>query len=125
MKIKTPLKVQLYGIKKPYSLNLNNYRNSNHFINHKAKKEFTKLLEDDLFWKKLKTPLEISYLLHYKDKRKRDKGNILSIVQKFFLDALVYYDCIPDDNDNYIGVETFLSPVIDGEEFCEIIIQQK
>jgi len=48
---------------------------------------------------------------------------VYSIVAKFFLDSLTHYECIPDDNDEYIGTEIY-NPTFDGEEeeYCRIDI---
>lgn len=66
----------------------------------------------------------VIYQVYYPDKTRRDKGNIYSIVQKFFLDALVECWVIPDDNDNIVWDEYFKKPIYDkwnGRVEIEII----
>ena len=55
----------------------------------------------------------ITYQVYYPDLRKRDKGNIYSIIQKFFLDSLVENGVLIDDNDSIIWDEIFKKPIYD------------
>ena len=57
--------------------------------------------------------VDITYKLYSKDKRRKDKGNILSIVQKFLLDSITNMKVWPDDNDKHIATETFLESELD------------
>lgn len=42
--------------------------------------------------------IAVQYKLFPKSKRRTDLGNVLSIHEKFFLDALVEYERLPDDD---------------------------
>jgi hypothetical protein len=61
----------------------------------------------------LKTPVRLKFTLIRGDRRAGDRANVLSIVEKFFCDALKEYGCIPDDNDNYISGQTYETGEID------------
>lgn len=99
IKIVSPIDIY---INKNYHLNLNNYRNWHYLVSNSVKKEYTELLVRQLRGLKMKTPVEITFILYKPSKRKIDRSNVLSIVEKFFCDALVHYGCIPDDDDKHI-----------------------
>lgn len=122
--IKSPLYIDM-GVRKVkrYYLNMNGYRNWHFQISNNLKKKYKELIKDQVKDLKLRR-VGIDYQLYYKDKRKRDKMNIVCVVSKFFLDALVEYGCIDDDNDEFIGEERILTPKIDKENpRCEIILK--
>ena len=93
----------MIGAKK-FALNLNVYRNAHHMVLNKAKIIFkNQLLAEYPELKKIKSDrVEIGYLIERCDNKKFDTMNIVSVVDKFFLDALVEFGCIPDDNYNYV-----------------------
>ena len=120
IKVISPLSVAVG--KKKYYLNLNSYRNWHYQVNNNVKKAYKAVMLEQLQDLRLKK-IDIEYQLFYGDKRKRDKGNITSVIQKFFLDALVETGCIVDDNDSFVGVETLCEPIYDkGKPRCEITI---
>jgi hypothetical protein len=105
MKMVSPLEVCLPRKTmddKKILINLNVYRNLHRFSENQAKKIYCELMEDQMEGVVLKTPITLTYSLYKRSKRKLDKANILCIVEKYFCDALVYYECIPDDSDEYI-----------------------
>lgn len=110
---------------KKYYLNLNNFRNRNFIVSNQIKHKFCELMQEQLKDLKFTLPIDIEYTLYYWDNRKRDKWNILSIIQKFFLDSLVYYQCIIDDNDNYINKEIFNKPKKSNDKNSYCIIEIK
>jgi len=81
---------------KKYALNMNTYRNLQFHINNQLKIKYKEWMRDQLKWIKFNTPLEISYTLYRA--HKSDLMNVVSIVDKFFCDALQYYECILNDN---------------------------
>lgn len=90
---------------KKFILNLNNYRNTHFQVLNKAKKEFKELLIE-LRNLRIDGPFSLRYTLYRGTKRKCDISNILSVVDKFFCDALQEYGCIEDDDMNTIfGIE--------------------
>ncbi len=100
--------------KKVY-LNLNVYRNLHYIVNNQAKEIYRVLMFDQLSKLELKTPIDIRFILYKKTRRRTDRANILSIVEKFFCDALVEYKCIPDDSDEFINSTSYFSNGIDKE----------
>lgn len=79
----------------------------------KIKKEYTSQLKNQLSGLVFTDKIEVSYKVFKPTNSRLDKGNVLSITQKYFLDALTEYGCIPDDNDNYVGTETFCPTELD------------
>ena len=90
---------------KKFALNLNVYRNAHYQTLNKAKIIFkNQLLAEYPELLKIKAQrAEIGYEIERNDNRKFDTMNIISIVDKFFLDALVEFECIPDDNYSYVS----------------------
>ena len=125
MKIDSPLLIILprktKADKKIY-LNLNVYRNLHFIVNNQAKEKYNELM----IWLrgiKFKPPVKITFTLFKKSKRKVDRANILSIVEKFFCDALTHYQCIPDDSDEYIESTHYCTGGIDkNNPRVEIVI---
>lgn len=78
------------------SINLNTYRNINFIVNNNLKKQYKEWMKDQLEWRTWTTPIWVTYTLYYS--HKSDLMNVASIVSKYFLDAMVEYKCIPDDN---------------------------
>ena len=106
---------------KRYYINLNSYRNWHFIINNKIKKAFKDAISYQLNFKVVKPKFE--YQLYYKDKRKRDKMNVISILDKFLLDAMVECECFEDDNDSNTNIVTINNPKIDKlYPRCEVTI---
>lgn len=85
---------------KRWALNLNNYRNSHYHALSDAKITFCSnllILYPEL--RQIKAnKLTVNYTIIPHNNQLFDTQNIVSIVDKFFLDALVNIGCIPDDN---------------------------
>ena len=79
---------------KKVMLNMNIYRNLHHSLNNQVKQAFEPI-ETELFKAER---IRISYYVYKKSKRKFDTMNVISVVDKFFLDWLVKHEYIPDDN---------------------------
>jgi len=88
-----------------YPINLNDYRNWHHSVEGKVKIQYTSDMGNQLEGLKIKTPFEISFQVYKPTRRRLDKGNIIAVTTKYFLDALVVWECIPDDNDDYVKDE--------------------
>ena len=80
--------------RKKYALNLNTYRNLHFQISNKLKIRFKEIITPQLQWEY--SNIWIEYTLYYA--RKSDLWNRVSIIDKFFLDALKENKCIIDDN---------------------------
>jgi len=93
-------------------LTMNNYRNWHYQVSNdikrKFKSEITPLLDFRLSGK-----VKIEYFYFAPDKRTRDLMNVISVVDKFFQDAMVENDCIESDdlstvievNSCYMGID--------------------
>lgn len=113
-------------------LNLNVYRNLHYLVSNDAKEVYNKVMGDQLENMKLKEKFSLLFVFYKKQNRKTDRSNVLSIVEKFFCDALVFHGCIEDDNDDIImsshyfsggvdkispRVEVFILPAMDLQRF--------
>jgi len=81
------------------SLGLNWYRNAQFYECNAAKVKFKAIVAAQLLASRqepLKTPVTFNY--RYWFRRKCDVGNFHSVVDKFFLDALVECGVLPEDN---------------------------
>ncbi|MFA6897200.1 MAG: hypothetical protein WCQ96_02865 [Patescibacteria group bacterium] len=96
-------------------LNLNTYRNLHFIINNQAKVSYKEVMKDQLEGLKLKTPIKLKFTLWRKDKRVGDRANVLSVIEKFFCDALVEYGCLADDNDEFISGQVYETGGIDRD----------
>lgn len=88
---------------KNFILNLNVYRNAHYQTLNTVKLRYKQILEEQI--KELpefKEQIQIVYRLFPKTRRRTDIGNVLSIHQKFFEDALTEYGKIVDDNYLYV-----------------------
>ena len=81
-------------------LNLNNYRNNHYRKNAKHKKEFYPLTAER--WKGMATWIDVEYCVYKKTKRRYDTMNIVSVVDKYFLDWLVNSGMLIDDTCNNV-----------------------
>lgn len=90
---------------KKIKLNLNVYRNLHYQVNNKAKIIFKeKLLNDYPELSLIRSDsIHVNYDIIPNNKQKFDTMNIVSIVDKFFLDALVNIGCIPDDDYTHVS----------------------
>ncbi len=126
--ISMPLCVR-WGVKKPknFYFNLNNYRNWHYQVSNNLKKWYKEtahvaLCESDL--PRHNKLIKLEYVLWKGSKRKMDRGNVLSVHEKFFCDALTELGYIPDDNDDYIESSFFRTGGIDRENpRVDIIIE--
>ena len=99
--IESPLYV-IVGRKK-FMLNMNDYRNAHYQVLNKAKIEYKKLLRDDILSLPAKMGrISIDYEIILGDNRRHDGMNICAVTSKFFLDALVEYGVLPDDNMKFV-----------------------
>lgn len=95
--VESPVSV-LVG-KKKFMLNLNPYRNAHFQVLNRAKDEYKRIMHNEI----VDLPhnmqkISIDYEIIFGDNRIHDGMNIIAVVSKFFLDALVAYGKIKDDN---------------------------
>ena len=102
IKVTLPISI-LCGKKKirKYHLNLNQYRNWHFQVSNNIKKQFKQEVKgflDFSFYGKI----QIEYTYFAPDARVRDLMNYITVVDKFFQDALVEEGCIDSDDTNTV-----------------------
>lgn len=113
----SPLSIQVG--KRNYILNLNNYRNWHYRVSNFIKINYKKFMREQIVKiKKQLKKIEITYTVFRKDKRRFDIGNVCSVHQKFFEDAIVEYGLIPDDKASCIVATHFLYGGVDKNNSC-------
>jgi hypothetical protein len=93
-------------------LTLNNYRNWHYQVSNNLKRKFKLAIQNKLDFK-FEGKIIIDYKYYAPDKRKRDLMNVISVIDKFFQDAMVENDCIESDdvsivievNSRYMGID--------------------
>lgn len=103
--------------KKRHYLNLNKFRNNHFQLNNKMKIMYRDIVISKLLQHKNKQYKKIALeFTYYKPtKAKRDRANILCIIEKYFCDAIVSIGMIPDDNDDHIKSSFYKSGGLDRE----------
>lgn len=101
------LPVRMKQVKdKIISLNMNDYRNRNFILSNKYKILYKDIMKEQLEALKFNRKIKIQYTLYWK--KQPDWMNIISVISKFFLDALVDYWCIKDDNVTIVTWESWI-----------------
>lgn len=96
-------------------INLNWYRNAQHFQSNQVKKIYMELVRSQLEGLQLETPVEVTYQVFKPTRRRLDKMNVASITSKFLLDAMSELGVWEDDNDDFVKTETILPTVHDKD----------
>lgn len=94
---------------KRVALNLNIYRNLHYLISNQAKHVYKEQMAPQLKGVRFDKPIEITFTLYKASNRRVDRANVLSIVEKFFCDAMTELGCIEDDNDDFIKATHYYS----------------
>lgn len=109
----SPLWVKV-SAKKKFILNMNQYRNAHYRVSNKAKIEYKEFIKQQVLKRKKKFgKMCIIYTVYQPTRRRFDIGNVCSIHQKFFEDALVELGRLDDDRYNYIPMCVFCFGGID------------
>ena len=99
--VESPVSV-LVG-KKKFMLNLNPYRNAHFQVLNRAKDEYKRIMHNEIIGlPHMMKRISVDYEIIFGDKRVHDGMNIIAVLSKFFLDALVAYGKIKDDNKNIV-----------------------
>ena len=117
--IKLPLEISTRS--KLFKINLNNYRNECWQVLHQAKKNYGISIYPQIFKLPVFDKIKLTYTYHPKNDKRLDLGNIMSISDKFFSDALVSYGKIIDDSFKYIPEIKF--KVGEKRKIPEIIVE--
>lgn len=115
IRLESPLAIKINS-KRQFILNLNNYRNAYFRTLNSAKVNYKAYMKDQIL-NEIYKPLEkiaIQYKVFKGDRRRFDIGNVTSIHQKFFEDAIVELGKLPDDRhenlpltfDSFGGIST-------------------
>lgn len=87
-----------YGTRKKYMIGLNWYGTTHYRTRNKVKQDFHTMVGKTLSKGfKLNSPIETHYKVFYKNKLS-DADNIVSVIDKFLMDALQEHGVIEDDN---------------------------
>ena len=117
--IQSPLKIVLGMTKagkiREFNLNLNAYRNAYFRTLNESKHKYKELIEDQLKDKPKYKRVAIVYKVFKGDARRYDIGNIISIHQKYFEDALVECGKLPDDKASNIPMVLYTDGGIDRD----------
>lgn len=113
--VPTSLTLAKSRIGKRYHINLNNYRNWHYQVSNNLKKKFAEEIQEQIEGKMYTTPISLRFTLYKQSRRLMDRSNVLSIIEKFFCDALTNNFCIPDDSDEYISSTTYTTGGIDKD----------
>lgn len=110
----SPLKI-LSSKVKTWILNLNNYRNTHYRVLNNCKINYKKYMEKQI--KKLPkfNKIAVVYTAYNGTNRKFDLGNVCSVHEKFFEDALVELGKLPDDNVSRIPLVLYLYGGLDKD----------
>lgn len=122
--IDSPLSVKINS-KRDFILNLNNYRNAYFRTLNSSKVNYKKVMEPVIL-DQIPTQLEriaIQYKVYKGDRRRFDIGNIASVHQKYFEDAMVELGRLPDDRHENIPIVFYsFGGVSDARPRVEITI---
>jgi len=111
IKISLPLFIKNRSNKRKW-LTLNNYRNWHYQVSNDIKRRFKSEVFDKLDFR-ITGKVKIEYFYFAPDKRTRDLMNVISVIDKFFQDAMVERGCIESDdlstvvevNSCYMGID--------------------
>lgn len=92
---------------KSLALNLNVYRNAHFQSLNKAKVNFKAHMAEQIEPITPMNKVHVKYILFVGSKRLLDIANVCTVVDKFFMDALVEMGKLPDDNYEHLTNITF------------------
>lgn len=110
--------------KKPFSLNMNVFRNTSSFLIKQADVNFRKYVSDnfpELASAKFKQVM-LLYTIRFGNNRNRDLANVAVVIDKFFSDTLTEMGVLEDDNYSIIPIILYQGFKDIGNEICEIEI---
>lgn len=115
MILHSPLKI-LASKFKSWILNLNNYRNTHYRVLNNCKINYKEVMTKQI--KKLPKfdNVAVIYTAYNKTNRKFDLGNVCSVHEKFFEDAMVELGKLPDDNVSRIPLVLYVYGGLDRDK---------
>lgn len=122
--ISVPISFKVDGHKKPFSVNLNIYRNAYFRLLNDAKVRFKEIVTPSFRNIPKQDHIRLTYTLYPQSKRKVDTANVCCIVDKFFSDALVEAKVITDDNHTVVLSVLYRYGNVDPTNpRCEVLIE--
>ena len=109
-----PLKVK-QSKNKFFTLNLNNYRNAHHRVLNTVKRNFTDIILSMELPRVKYERVRVWYRIYPPTKRKYDLMNVVSVVDKFLMDAITKRGIIPDDNIDHVVMPKAEAMQVDRE----------
>lgn len=114
MKLFSPLKILCNKVKS-WILNLNSYRNTHYRVLNTCKINYKKYMEKQIKKLPYMEKIVCVYTAYNGTKRSFDLGNVCSVHEKFFEDAMVELGKLPDDNVNHIPLVLFIYGGLDKD----------
>jgi hypothetical protein len=106
-------------------INLNNYRNWHYQASNTYKKKYKDLMQDQINELPTLNSIALEIHIYARDKRLFDIGNIGSIQEKFFLDAVVESNKLVDDDYTYVPeTHTYFKEIDKDNPRIEFIIKE-
>lgn len=112
--IQAPTKIPKSKLKF-FSMNMNVYRNENHFGLNTAKINFKEFMREQILQLPKMKKIEIDYVIYVAKGGKHDGMNVASVVSKFLLDSLVEYGIIEDDHWDIVVSEVWHKGGVDRQ----------
>ena len=121
----SPLKI-LRPKAKDFVLNLNIYRNMHYKSLNAMKVKYKNLMKEQIELLPVMSKISLTFTLYPSNRRLCDLGNVTSVHEKFFCDALVEFGRLPDDNYTYLDETHSLFGKVDKcNPRVEILIKEK
>ena len=114
MKFVSPLNIPMTKRKK-FVLNLNQYRNTHFRLLNGCKINYKAHMSKQINKSKPFSKVLCVYKVYAANRRSFDLGNVCSVHEKFFEDALVELGKLPDDNIDFIPLVIYMGCGIDKE----------
>lgn len=114
MILTAPLSVQT-ARQTRFAINLNIFRNSHYHTLYKAKVNYKAIMSEQILKLPKMESISLKFTLYPQTNRRMDLDNMLSIQCKFFADAMVELQRLPDDDYLHITGVAFAFGEIDPE----------
>lgn len=123
--IKAPLRIPKNKRGDMWSVNLNQYRNTHYQTSNTVKRKYKDLVTPQIKPLSPFSCIRLSIYIYAKDRRTFDIGNIGSIQEKFFLDAMVELGKLKDDTYEYVPeTHTYFAGIDKDDPRVEFIIEE-
>ena len=94
-------------------------------MSNDVKKAYAEAIHSQIEGVKFTPPVRVSLTYWKPTNRRSDRSNVLSIHEKFALDAIVNAGCLPDDSDEYVESTHYYGGELDREHpRVEIVLEE-